>query len=112
MLIVAKMVKQKSLFIKILTVSASLLILSACSTTHSPKLVASCAQALDKATQEYATAESLGFRDTSKMSKASSLIAAAKIKQQEDKYPNCINKVQRASAYIRQAQVSTANLKP
>lgn len=104
------MLKQTPHFIKILTVSTGLLFLSACSTTHSPKLVAGCAQALDKATKEYATAESIGFRDATKMSKASSLIAAAKVQQQADKYPNCINKVQRASAYIRQAQVSSSQL--
>ncbi len=76
---------------------------TACSALHSPQLAAQCADGLDKVTKQYDAADAQGLGSAGSMIKAAALIAAAKIQQQFDKYPNCINKVQRAEVYIRQA---------
>ena len=41
--------------------------------------------------------------------KAISLLTAAKIQLEFEKYPNCINKVKRARAYIRQHSTNNTN---
>ena len=59
-----------------------------------------CERGLDAAYKELDFAKANGFGATVEYSKAASLLGAAKIQSEFGKYPNCIEKVQRARAYI------------
>jgi hypothetical protein len=63
-----------------------------------------CADGLAKANEEMSFAKAHGFSGGVNFTKAATLLTGAKIQQQFDKYPNCIDKVERARAYIRQSQ--------
>jgi hypothetical protein len=78
--------------------------LAACSGTASPGQVNACKNGLSQAYSEFERAKADGFGGAVAMTKAGSLLSAAKIQQQFEKYPNCIDKVQRARHYIRQAR--------
>ncbi|OBS08607.1 hypothetical protein [Acidihalobacter prosperus] len=82
------------------------LLLSACAgaPTH-PNEAHECASGLRTAYAELEQARAHGFQGTVEWTKAAGLLTAAKVQQQFGKYPNCINKVQRARYYIHQAQV-------
>ncbi|MBE9554660.1 MAG: hypothetical protein IMF05_14440 [Proteobacteria bacterium] len=80
------------------------LILAACSGTASPGQAQACKSGLSQAYSEFERAKADGFGGAVAMTKAGSLLSAAKIQQQFEKYPNCIDKVQRARHYIRQAR--------
>lgn len=66
---------------------------------------AQCANGLDAGYRELERARMRGLGGTVALTKAASLLGAAKVQQQFDKYPNCINKVKRARIYIRNARV-------
>jgi len=51
-------------------------------------------------------AKAKGFDGTVEYTKAASLLGAAKIQFEFGKYPNCIDKVQRARAYIAKSRAS------
>jgi hypothetical protein len=70
-------------------------------TTH---LSVECRQGIDAAYEELDYAASKGFDGSVAWMKAASLLVAAKTQLQFEKYPNCIEKVQRARLYIRQSQ--------
>jgi len=59
-----------------------------------------CENGLNVAYKELDMAKANGFDATVEYSKAASLLGAAKIQSEFGKYPNCIDKVQRARAYI------------
>ena len=103
---IIKMYKKLSL----LLISLSFAI-SGCAATHSPELASQCARGLDSVSAEYEAADNVGLSGSASLIKAAALIAAPKIQQQFDKYPNCINKVQRARVYIRQAVASSKGKK-
>ena len=63
-----------------------------------------CEDGLAAAYKELDFAKAKGFDGTVDYSKASSLLGAAKIQYEFGKYPNCIDKVNRARAYIRSSQ--------
>jgi hypothetical protein len=63
-----------------------------------------CANGLDRAFNELEDAKAKGFSGTVSWVKAASLLSAAKVQQQFEKYPNCIDKVHRARQYIRMAK--------
>jgi len=63
-----------------------------------------CASGLDRAFTELDDAKAKGFSGTVSWVKAASLLSAAKVQQQFEKYPNCIDKVHRAREYIRRAR--------
>ena len=65
-----------------------------------------CANGLKSANRELQVAQVKGFGGTVAYGKAATLLAAAKVQQQFDKYPNCIEKVNRARAFIRQSRIS------
>jgi starvation-inducible outer membrane lipoprotein len=78
--------------------------LSACAGQPSNADIAEqCEQGLSAAYAEYEAAESKGFGGSVSMVKATSLLGAAEIQQEFGKYPNCVNKVERARYYIKQA---------
>lgn len=80
------------------------LLVAACSGTASPAQADACKNGLSQAYAEFEKAESEGFGGAVAMTKAGSLLSAAKVQQQFEKYPNCIDKVNRARTYIRQAR--------
>lgn len=69
-----------------------------------PQLADQCRQGLENAFQELEQAKANGFSGSVSWSKAASLLSTAKIQQQFDKYPNCIDKVKRARFYIKESQ--------
>ena len=76
--------------------------LAACSGQPSrPDLARQCEQGLAQANKELDFAKADGFSGTVEWAKAASLLSAAAIQKQFEKYPNCIEKVDRARYYIR-----------
>ncbi len=73
-------------------------------TPKDPQLASQCRQGLENAFQELEHAKTNGFSGSVNWSKATALLSAAKMQQQFDKYPNCIDKVKRARYYIRESQ--------
>jgi len=65
---------------------------------------AQCDEGLRVAYKELDYAKANGFDGTVEVTKAASLLGAAKIQQEFGKYPNCINKVHRARAYLANAR--------
>ena len=80
------------------------LLVAACAGNAPPSQVAACKNGLSQAYSEFEQAKADGFGGAVAMTKAGSLLSAAKIQQQFEKYPNCIDKVKRARHYIRQAR--------
>lgn len=80
------------------------LLLGACSGKASQAQINACKNGLSQAYSEFEQAKADGFGGAVAMTKAGSLLSAAKIQQQFEKYPNCIDKVNRARHYIRQAR--------
>ncbi len=79
-------------------------ILAGCSGEKSLQQAAACRNGIDTAYREFSNAKSEGFGGAVNMTKAGSLLSAAKIQEQFEKYPNCIDKVKRARHYIAQAR--------
>ncbi len=63
-----------------------------------------CSNGLDTAYDELDYAKAKGFSGTVDWTKAASLLSAASIQKEFGKYPNCIDKVQRARYYIEESQ--------
>ena len=82
----------------------SVLILAACSGSPNPGQEQACRNGIDTAYAELRKAESEGLGGAVDITKAASLLSAAKVQQQFEKYPNCVDKVKRARYYIRKAQ--------
>jgi hypothetical protein len=80
------------------------LLLAACSGRAPPGQAAACKNGISQAYAEFEKAKVDGFGDAAAMTKAGSLLSAAKIQEQFEKYPNCIDKVERARYYISQAR--------
>ena len=79
-------------------------ILTACSGNTSAAQANSCKNGISQAYAEFERAESDGFGGAVDMTKAAGLLSAAKIQEQFEKYPNCIDKVKRARHYIAKAR--------
>jgi hypothetical protein len=85
----------------VITVSALLLAATAgCAGNPNSSLADQCENGLKVAYRELDFAKASGFEGTVEYSKAAGLLTAAKVQQEFGKYPNCIDKVQRARAYI------------
>ncbi|MBN4080219.1 hypothetical protein JYT31_01005 [Beggiatoa alba] len=87
-------------------VSLSALILTGCSTLQSIQLANKCNSGLYTANTELNNAKRSGINSRVSWSKAASLLTAAKMQQQFEKYPKCINKVARARYYIGRSQTN------
>lgn len=74
--------------------------LVACSGRVNTDLARQCSEGLNIAYAELEQAKVNGFGDTVTWSKAASLLSAASIQKQFEKYPNCVDKVRRARAYL------------
>ncbi len=78
-------------------------LLAACSGDPGGALARQCSSSLDSAYDQLTAAETQGFGGTLEWAKAASLLTAAKVQYEFEKYPNCIDKVDRARAYIKRA---------
>lgn len=63
-----------------------------------------CAEGLEAVNAEFRAAEAAGFSDNVTLLKASGLINAAFAQKQFGKYAGCVEKIERARAYIADAQ--------
>jgi len=94
---------KSSIKITLITIIASTFF-TGCAAVHSAKLASQCRSGLETANRELDKAKVDGFSSTVAWTKAATLLTAAKIQQQFDKFPNCVNKVARARYYIRRSQ--------
>lgn len=88
---------------RLLVITASTLLLAAtagCAGNPNSSLADQCEGGLKAAYRELDLAKANGFEGTVEYSKAAGLLTAAKVQQEFGKYPNCIDKVERARAYI------------
>lgn len=69
-----------------------------------PGLANRCETGLEQAHRELDLAKAKGFSGTVEWAKAASLLSAATVQKQFEKYPNCVEKVKRARYYIRESQ--------
>ncbi len=92
----------RSLIITVLTLF--LAVTAGCAGNPNSSLATQCENGLDVAYKELDFAKANGFGGTVEYSKAASLLGAAKIQSEFGKFPNCIDKVQRARAYIVKSQ--------
>ena len=76
-------------------------IIAGCAGNPSSSLAQQCHDGLAVANKELNFAKAKGLDGTVEYTKAASLLGAAKIQSEFGKYPNCIDKVRRARAYIR-----------
>lgn len=63
-----------------------------------------CTEGLDAINAEFRAAQAAGFSDNLTLLKASGLINAAFAQKQFGKYAGCVEKIERARAYIADAQ--------
>lgn len=89
----------------VLVVFVAASLLGGCSGGADPVLGRQCDSDLNAGYRELDLAKAKGFGGTVAWSKAASLLTAAKIQQQFDKFRNCVEKAGRARHYIRQSQV-------
>lgn len=75
-----------------------------CATIHSTRLAYKCNTNLSTASTELESAKVNGFSSNVSWTKAASLLTVAKMHQQFDKFPSCINNVARARYYINRCQ--------
>ncbi|MEE8309583.1 MAG: hypothetical protein V3R34_04220 [Hyphomicrobium sp.] len=69
------------------------------------ELAKRCHDGLEVAYEELDFAKTKGFGGTVDWTKAASLLSAASIQQEFNKYPNCVDKVRRARYYIEQSKI-------
>ena len=86
------------------TILLSAWLVSACSGNVSSDRALQCSEGLRAAQTELEEAKVKGFGGTVAWAKAAGLITGATVQQQFEKYPNCIDKVRRARAYIQESQ--------
>jgi hypothetical protein len=81
-----------------------LAVTAGCAGNPNSSLAMQCEHGLEVAYKELDLAKTKGFDGTVEYSKAAGLLGAAKIQSEFGKYPNCIDKVQRARAYIAKSR--------
>jgi len=75
-----------------------------CAGNPNSSIALQCESGLEIAYKELDLAKAKGFSGTVEYTKAASLLGAAQIQNEFGKYPNCIDKVDRARAYIVASQ--------
>jgi len=88
----------RTLIVTLVTLLAALI--AGCAGNPLSSQADQCESGLRAAYKELDFAKANGFSGTVEYSKAAGLLTAAKVQQEFGKYPNCIDKVQRARAYI------------
>jgi hypothetical protein len=84
----------------------SLFVVAGCAGNPNSSLARQCENGLSAAYQELDFAKSQGLGGTVEYSKAVGLLTAAKVQSEFGKYPNCVEKVGRARAYIGRSQAA------
>ena len=87
-----------------LACSLFLVALVSCTSNRDSSMALQCKNGLDAAYKEMKDAEAKGFRGAVGITKAASLLAAAKVQSEFKRYPNCVDKVRRARIHIARAQ--------
>lgn len=82
----------------------SAILIAACSGNPGGSQAQACREGLSTAYKELNLADTEGFGGTVEYTKAAGLLTAAKVQYEFEKYPNCIDKVGRARAYIRRSK--------
>lgn len=90
----------------LIATSLTLVLIAAagCAGNPNSSLARQCENGLSIAYKELDFARAKGFGGTVEYSKAAGLLSAAKIQSEFGKFPNCIEKVNRARAYIAKSQ--------
>ena len=89
---------------KIITLVMFIILGAGCATHPNSPQALKCENGLKIANQELDFAKAKGFSGTVEFTKAASLLGAASIQKEFGKYPNCIDKVERARAFIKASQ--------
>ena len=89
---------------KILTLIMFISLAAGCAGNPNSSIALQCKDGLRIAYEELDFAKAKGFSGTAEYTKAASLLGAASIQKEFEKYPNCIDKVGRARAYIKASQ--------
>lgn len=84
----------------------SLAVAVGCAGNPNSSLARQCENGLSIAYKELDFAKANGFGGTVEQSKAAGLLTAAKVQFEFGKYPNCIEKVDRARAFINRSRTS------
>ena len=84
--------------------SLSLFLLTACAGNPNSAAAQQCSDELSEAYSELDINRANGFDGTVNYAKAASLLTAAKVQEEFGHYPNCIEKVMRARAYIAKSK--------
>ncbi len=92
---------------RILRCTASVIVLSvglaACTRKFDAEQHEACARGIEAGYVALKKAEDLDLGGTVQWTKAASLLSAAKVQLQFERYPNCLDKVARARAYLKSA---------
>lgn len=86
---------------RIIASLAAVLTISGCAGNPESSLANRCEDGLKHAYRELDYAKANGIRSGIALTKATTLLLAASTQAEFGKYPNCIDKVKRARAYIR-----------
>ena len=98
---------RKSLF-KLLAVTVTVTLISGCAAVHNTQLAYRCHENITSVSLELNNAKKDGFDQSSAWTRAAALLSAARINQQIEEFPNCINKSARARYYISRSQELSA----
>ena len=77
--------------------------LVACTSRFDAEQHRACAQGIEAGYVALQKAEDLDLGGTVQWTKAASLLSAAEVQLQFERYPNCLDKVARARAYLKSA---------
>jgi hypothetical protein len=80
-------------------------LMAGCQTNPSGDMAQQCQQGLKLANEELNFAKTKGFSGTVEYTKAVTLLTGAEVQYQFGKYPNCIDKVERARIFIKNSQI-------
>ena len=84
--------------------SLILFLLAACEGNPNSAAAQQCSGDLSRAYNELDISQANGFDGTVNYTKAASLLTAAKVQEEFGHYPNCIEKVKRARAFIEKSK--------
>ena len=79
-------------------------VVAGCAGNPNSSLARQCENGLNVAYKEIDFAKAKGFGGTVEYTKAAGLLSAAKIQSEFGKYPNCIEKVDRARAFTAKSR--------
>lgn len=89
---------------KMILLALFVALVTACAGNPNSPIALTCERGLKIAYQELDLAKAKGFSGTVEYTKAAGLLSAAKIQYEFGKYPNCVDKVERARAFIKKSQ--------